>query len=350
MIRNLIQWFLIAAVILIAGCRSEEPFGPFVVPVAYMEAPVLRDVEEEVKEQLTELQNTDPGPYRIAPQDEFSFGVYEHGELTVPGLVVTPDGFISLPLIGTVNVGGLTLEQATQRIEERYSKFIKRPRISLIPTLVRGYSFTIAGRVNAPGVYPIAIGQTRVMDAIALAKGFSQGMKGGSSVELADLDNAYISRGGKILPVRFGKVIKGDSLHNIPVQNGDYIFIPSAATHRVALLGEVRSQTHVYYEEGLTLMTALAYGGGLLDSHNAMVKIIRGGLEHPVVYNVNVNLMLEGKIQDFPLAGNDIVFVPKEPMSSWNAMVHKILPTLSALSMLAGPFGNPAGYMDLTGN
>ena len=43
---------------------------------------------------------------------------------------------------------------------------------------------------------------------------------------------------------------------------------------------------------------------------------------------------------------NDIVFVPKDGISAWNVIISKILPSLQVVNMLAGPFGNPSGYIN----
>ena len=94
----------------------------------------------------------------------------------------------------------------------------------------------------------------------------------------------------------------------------------------------------------MTVLQALPYGGGLRETHSDEIKVIRGGLKNPVVYTVNVTKMQEGKIMDFPLQANDIVYVPADGISDWNVIVRKILPSLQGLIMLAGPIGNPSAY------
>ena len=260
-------------------------------------------------------------------------------------IIVTPDGFVSAPLIGPVKIGGLSLVEATEALKKQISQYIRKPLVSLIPIRINGYNFTIVGRVNVPGCYPISIGNTRLIDAVAMARGLSEGLFHGDTVELADLENAYISRDGRLLPVNFQKaLLRGDPLHNIPLKNGDYIYIPSVMNSTVALLGQVGKPTYVGFKEGMTVLQALPYGGGLRETHSDEIKVIRGGLKNPVVYTVNVTKMQEGKIMDFPLQANDIVYVPADGISDWNVIVRKILPSLQGLSMLAGPFGNPSAY------
>ena len=342
--KKIILFAFSAFLALLAGCTADS-FAPVAIPNHYSVKPPEPVNERDLTEQLKKLHTPDTSPYKITPGDQFDITVYEHPELTVRQIIVTPDGFVSAPLIGPVKIGGLSLVEATEALKKQISQYIRKPLVSLIPIRINGYNFTIVGRVNVPGCYPISIGNTRLIDAVAMARGLSEGLFHGDTVELADLENAYISRDGRLLPVHFQKArLRGDPLHNIPLKNGDYIYIPSVMNSTVALLGQVGKPTYVGFKEGMTVLQALPYGGGLRETHSDEIKVIRGGLKNPVVYTVNVTKMQEGKIMDFPLQANDIVYVPADGISDWNVIVRKILPSLQGLSMLAGPFGNPSAY------
>ena len=342
--KKIILFAFSAFLALLAGCTADS-FAPVAIPNHYSVKPPEPVNERDLTEQLKKLHTPDTSPYKITPGDQFDITVYEHPELTVRQIIVTPDGFVSAPLIGPVKIGGLSLVEATEALKKQISQYIRKPLVSLIPIRINGYNFTIVGRVNVPGCYPISIGNTRLIDAVAMASGLSDGLFHGDTVELADLEIAYISRDGRLLPVNFQKaLLRGDPLHNIPLKNGDYIYIPSVMNSTVALLGQVGKPTYVGFKEGMTVLQALPYGGGLRETHSDEIKVIRGGLKNPVVYTVNVTKMQEGKIMDFPLQANDIVYVPADGISDWNVIVRKILPSLQGLSMLAGPFGNPSAY------
>ena len=342
--KKIILFAFSAFLALLAGCTADS-FAPVAISNHYSVKPPEPVNERDLTEQLKKLHTPDTSPYKITPGDQFDITVYEHPELTVRQIIVSPDGFVSAPLIGPVKIGGLSLVEATEALKKQISQYIRKPLVSLIPIRINGYNFTIVGRVNVPGCYPISIGNTRLIDAVAMARGLSEGLFHGDTVELADLENAYISRDGRLLPVNFQKaLLRGDPLHNIPLKNGDYIYIPSVMNSTVALLGQVGKPTYVGFKEGMTVLQALPYGGGLRETHSDEIKVIRGGLKNPVVYTVNVTKMQEGKIMDFPLQANDIVYVPADGISDWNVIVRKILPSLQGLSMLAGPFGNPSAY------
>lgn len=328
------------------GCVRTS-FAPISVPEEFEVMPPAPKNERDVTIRLRELHETDTTPYRIMPGDRFNFSVYEHVELNQLSIVVTPDGYVSVPLAGPVKIGGLSLMEAHDAIRKKVTEYIRNPLISLIPVSTCGYNFTIVGRVNSPGTYPISIGKTTVVEAVAAARGLAQGVFHGDTVEMADLDNAYISRKGEILPVDFRKaLLQGDALHNIPLRNDDYIYIPSTMNSNVALLGEVVRPTYVGYKEGMTLLQAVPFAQGLLVTHSSYVRIIRGGMKNPTVYELNIDKILRGEARDFPLQANDIVYIPPGGLSNWNIMISKILPSIQALSMLAGPFGNPSTYFN----
>ena len=88
------------------------------------------------------------------------------GEFTIGG-----SGFISLPLIGEVDVRGLTSTQLQARIVARLADgYLKDPRVAVEVLSTR--PFYILGEVNKPGLYPFANGLT-VLGAVAQAGGYT---------------------------------------------------------------------------------------------------------------------------------------------------------------------------------
>jgi len=296
--------------------------------------------EVEILKVLMELHRLPDKPYRVATGDKFDFYVYDNADLNSKGLIVMPDGSISIGLIGVVKVSGLTVDECNKLIEKKLLKYINNPKPTLIPTEIKSSSFTIIGKVGNPGVYTIRK-NAKLTDAIALAQGFSVGERQGDTVEMADLEHAFIARDNKILPVDFVKAIrKGDHLHNIPLQDGDYIYIPSTMNREIFVMGEVLLPGYVAYNEGMTIVQALSYARKRLDTASDDALVIRGNLNKPKVYLIDVEGILYGERKDFRLRPNDIVFFPKDGFSEYNEIVEKLLPTFELLNLMAGPFGN----------
>ena len=341
--------FLLPVVSLVTTACNTTPFGGIAVPGMTSVVPKTEADYYAIQEELKALHVVNPTPYEIHPGDSFTMNVYNQPTLSST-FIIAPDGTASLPLVGLLKLSGLNLEDATNLIEKRLTRYLRSPIVSLAPQVVSGYYFTIAGRVVKPGNYTVSIGQTRLLDAIALSGGFERGTFHNDTVELADLDNAFIKRDGRKLPVDFKKLVyEGDTLHNIPVLNGDYIYVPSTMSGYIIFLGEVGSNSYVGFTEGMTLLQGLSYVGGLKsDTYSSYVRIIRGGKENTVVYTVNIDKILNGKMKDFNLNANDIIYVPQDDISRWNQLIRKLLPTVQLVNLLAGPFGSSIlGYFSL---
>jgi len=343
---RILKAFLPLFVLAATACNT-TPFGGVAVPGMTSVLPAEAEDEFALQEELKALHVVNPTPYEIHPGDTISLSVYNQPSLSA-SLLIAPDGTASLPLVGILKLGGMNLEDAAELVQYRLTRYLRDPLVTLSPTTVSGFYFTIAGRVNHPGNFPVSIGQTKLLDAFAMSGGFEVGLFNGDSVELADLDNAFIKRNGRKLPVNFKKLVyEGDDLHNIPLLSGDYIYIPSTMNGSIIFMGEVDKNSYVGFHEGMTLIQGLAYVGGLkADSHSSFIKVIRGGVDDTVVYTLNIDDILNGRMRDFMLQANDIIYVPQDGFTQWNAIIHKLLPTLQFLNMLAGPLGSALGYFN----
>jgi polysaccharide export outer membrane protein len=286
-----------------------------------------------IRRELVKLQKNKATPYKIGSGDKFNLSIYREPELSFEGGVVKPDGTLTIPMVGDVKVSGLSINQAMVSISEKLKKYMKDPIVSLIPLEFRAQSYTILGKVNAPGNYPV-YQNSRILDTIADAKGLSTGIFQDNTIELADLDHAFIRRGKKTLPVNFTELVKnGNALHNIPLQDKDYIYIPSSLNTEIYVLGEVKNTGYYGYRDNITLIQILGRAGGYLDTGNINeVAILRGTMSDPTVYVIDLEKILEGKAVDFKLKPFDVIFVPKGVLGSWNTLLKMINPSLQTLT------------------
>jgi len=110
--------------------------------------------------------------YRVAPEDVLNITVYDEPELSVQEARIGIDGLIALPLIGEVNVAGLTTEEIARRVEALLADgYLKKPRVSVLIDKYR--QFYVHGAVEKPGGYSFQDGLT-VERAIVLAGGFTE--------------------------------------------------------------------------------------------------------------------------------------------------------------------------------
>lgn len=347
-------WPALALLATLFGCGPAKDIPPSAIPSASFEElkiPGMEKRRKEVEKELRALHNLPEKPYIIASGDKFDFKVYDNADLAATGLQVTPDGNIAVGLLGVVKVGGLTLVEATRLIEKKLERYIKNPKVILIPTSISSSTFTIVGKVGVPDVYPIR-NNFRLTDAVAVAQGFTVGEFKGDTVEMADLSHAFIVRDNKVLPVDFEEAIrKGNALHNIPLVNGDYIYIPSSNNKEVYVLGEVDDPTNVGFKEGMTLMQAVTYAGGKKETAAFDALVVRGNIHHPKVFRVYMEDILRGEIPDFRLKPNDIVYLPKGTFSDYNVIIEKMMPTAELVNLIVSPiFGGASIAVQSPGN
>ena len=107
------------------------------------QAPVSRPTLEENRLQVETA-------YTLGPRDRLLIDIFNVLEEGTEFLVLV-DGTVSLPLIGTVKVQGLTLAEATERITQRYTRYIKYPSVALSLQVPRPLQIAVSGEVNSPG-------------------------------------------------------------------------------------------------------------------------------------------------------------------------------------------------------
>jgi polysaccharide export outer membrane protein len=266
--------------------------------------------------------------YRIGPGDRVTVDVAGFAELSRRGLLVRPDGRISLFLLEDVDVTGRTPTEIARALEGAYDEFIKEPKILVTVDEVRSSRYMVLGAVASPGIYPLE-GPTTLIEALAQSGGFARGGENGRLI--ADVARSYLVRGSSVVPIQMAQLAAGDPSQNVYIHPGDLIYIPARFTGEVAVLGEVQSPAVVPHDGTLTLMKALGEAGWVtIDAKESTVRVIRGSLVDPQVYLVDAEDIAAGKARDVKLMPGDIVYVTSTEIADWNRVIQQILPTLQA--------------------
>ena len=194
----------------------------------------------------------------IGVGDTLRITVYQNPDLTVESARISETGQINFPLIGSVTVGGLTISAAEARIAKalRDGGFVLRPQVNIQVGTIRSSVVSVLGMVAKPGRYPIDVVGTKASEMIAMAGGVSTG--GGDIVTLVGTRNGRSIKVDIDLPT---VLQAGKSELDITVDNGDILFVDHAPT--AYIYGEVQKPGMFPLQRGMTLMQALAQGGGL---------------------------------------------------------------------------------------
>ena len=336
-LRNIL---LIGTVVLLASCSNsvymDYPELTASNPAILEQNKLNRDEADKRLKVLKELAKEPYPEYRINSGDIFSVKVYNHPDLDLQ-TPITPDGYIAMMFVGQVKVSGLTLPEASRKIENALADYIKNPVVSVIPSTINSQNVTIAGGVPRPGMYSVSNGM-RLSDLFAVAGGSASRMFDGQVVEVADFKNSLLIRDGKMIDVDFSAAIEhGNFWNNIKLHRGDYVYIGVRSETMVTLLGEVNREYRKIWNSTTGLLELIADGGGLKESHWQYAVIIRGKMSSPTFFRVDLDGVLHGKKANVMLDPGDTVFIPKDGMSQYNMFIRKLMPTGELINMVLTP-------------
>ena len=265
--------------------------------------------------------------FRLGPGDRVDIEVIGDERSTTSALV-GPDGKIYFDLLPGIEVWGLTPTQTRDRLQQELAHYDKNPRVAVTLREVRSSRVWVLGRLNTPGIYPLEQPMT-VVDAITRAGGLYTAQFTGTTEELADLRHSFLLRHGKFMPVDFNRLIhEGDMSQNVYLEPDDFIFLPSALSTEVYVLGAVTEPRTVSFKDQVTLSSAIANCRGTLpDAWLREVVIIRGSLTEPHYAVVNFLAILKGRAPEVRLQPRDIVYVPDKPLAIWRGALQAMLET-----------------------
>lgn len=201
--------------------------------------------------------------YRLALGDNIRITVFQSPDLSLETRI-TEAGVISYPLLGSVNLAGLTVAEAEQRIANglRTGNFVKQPQVSISVVQARGNQVSVLGQVGRPGRYPLETGEVRMTDLLATAGGVSTG--GSDIIVVVGTRSGQPYRSEVDLPTVFAANRRGS---DVLLLNGDVIWVERAPT--IYMYGEVQRPGALRLERNMTVMQALATAGGLTQRGTA---------------------------------------------------------------------------------
>jgi polysaccharide export outer membrane protein len=110
--------------------------------------------------------------YRLAAGDKLRIEVYKDTQLS-QSLQIRPDGKITLPLVGDIAAAGRTSVELRDAIAGALDEYIAKPVVTVIVTETTPQVVYVTGEVNKPGALPLPTGQMSIIQAIAMAGGFT---------------------------------------------------------------------------------------------------------------------------------------------------------------------------------
>jgi polysaccharide export outer membrane protein len=203
---------------------------------------------------------------KLGVGDALRVTVFQQPDLTTEARI-SERGTIAMPLIGEVELAGMSQAQAAARIAEhlKQGKFLKNPQVAVALTTLRSRQVSVLGLVARPGRYALDDTSSQLADVIAAAGGV---LPTGS-------ESVTVTRGGKEHKVPLlGK--------SFPLQGGETIYVERAPVFYI--YGEVTRSGAYRLEPQMTVMQAIAAGGGITPrGSDRRLKLRRTGSDGKLV-------------------------------------------------------------------
>src|ERR1700686_4222826 len=255
--------------------------------------------------------------YVLGPEDEIMIRGIEVPEISdkpdKPVLIGT-NGNITLPLIGRVRAGGLTVEQLEAELTTRFKKFIQEPQISVTVTEFRSQPVSVFGAVTKPGVVQLR-GRQTLYEVLSMAGGPRD--TAGSILTVTrrrengeiPLPGAKVDPTGQFSSVELNvqEILEGKNpAANIEIKPNDIISVSEASSNMIYVVGDVEKAGAFTLggQRNVSVLRAVSLAGGLGKTAKAdKARIIHEVSGEPKLREISVNIQQipSGKAKDVEL-------------------------------------------------
>ena len=170
--------------------------------------------------------------YKLGPADEVAVRVVGQPDYTLEKAQVSPMGRLYHPLIGDIDVAGLTLDQATKRLTIEFSQYIREPKVSLSLLAANSSLIGVLGDVGRPGILVMSRPMT-LLDAISASGGVTDlGSQTNITLVRRAVDGSMRTSKVNVKRVLEGKATPED---NVTLQAGDTLIVHGNTRKKIGM-------------------------------------------------------------------------------------------------------------------
>jgi polysaccharide export outer membrane protein len=251
-----------------------------------------------------------PSDYVIGKEDLLEIGVFEQPDLTRT-VRVSGDGTISVPLLGSVPLAGLSTKEAEAKLRDLLAdRYLTDPQVWVFVKEAKSKKISVVGAVEKPGTFEM-LGNRTLLEAISEAGGLNH--QAGRDLYVLRPDPSGAAT--RIDIDLDDLMINGNPVLNISLAPGDVINIPIDRLLHVYVDGAVRKPGEVEYKSSrpLNLLQAIAAAGGLSERASqkgiVVIRTRTGGSQEMI--KVDLKAVRKGKQENFELENGDSIYVPE---------------------------------------
>lgn len=230
-----------------------------------------------------------PQTYVLGPGDQVIVDVYGASQKSMQ-LTISPDGDVTVPGYGPIQVSGLTVAGANAKIRSTLGSRYSSSNIKLSVGQTRSILVNVMGEVKVPGTYTLSAFAT-VFHALYMAGGIN---------DLGTLRNIKVFRQGNLVTVVdiYEYILNGRLAGNIRLQENDVIQV-GPYDCLVGITGKVKRPMFYEMRKNESVATLLKYAGGFTgDAFRKAVRLTRQSGERYAVYNVDEFEMSSFQVED----------------------------------------------------
>ncbi|MFO7914273.1 MAG: polysaccharide biosynthesis/export family protein [Candidatus Krumholzibacteriales bacterium] len=217
---NIIKLLLTLIVGLVAGCSNGNR--------------IITNREGEVSETVYISPDSIPGSYKpdkylLGYGDMLDISLLYNQSYSKNNVRVRPDGYISFPYVGEINVSGMTVDELDDLLTERFSEIIKRPDVSIIIREFRPMNVYVLGEVEMPGAYQTQeVGN--VLEALSAARGITEAARRNGVLVIRKTGPEHIVG----IQIDLNKIVKESRFdYNIQLEPNDIVLVPQSRISRL---------------------------------------------------------------------------------------------------------------------
>jgi polysaccharide export outer membrane protein len=254
----------------------------------------------------------DADDYVVGDGDSLQISVWGSPELSA-GVVVRPDGKITLPAVGDVVASGFTPEDLSKKLAEKLETVVKKAIVTVTVTgITNNKVYVFGGGVekNIQGATYSGVhflpGRTTLLKFLCRLGNLGN----------ADLKRTYIVRDGNRLDVDiYSLFVKGDMSKDIFLKAEDIIYMPDNELNKMYIMGAVNQPRYLFYREGIRILDAILEAGGFTKfaKENDVLVLRNTSKDAKQMQTINVKVkdfMKDGDVsQNINLIPGDLVIV-----------------------------------------
>lgn len=219
-----------------------------------------------------------PHDYVLGPGDNVIIDIYGGSQRSL-SLTISPEGTITVPGYGPIQLSGLSVSAAQSRLRNTLGARYSSSELRLTLGQTRTIQVNVMGEVRTPGTYHLS----------AFASVFHALYRAGGISELGTLRNIRVIRGGQVVTTIdvYDYILNGRLKGNILLKEEDVIQV-QPYENLVGISGNVKRPMFYELRKGENLSTLINFAGGFTsDAYKKSIRVVRQSGDRYSIHNVN---------------------------------------------------------------